>query len=256
MRWFVSRRITTRIAVGLAVLVALFLVFDLVVMPWYVDQEGTQEVPGVVGKTLEEARIMLSEAGLEPIEGETRPDSRTPAGSVVGQNPEGGAIVKKGRRIYLAVSAGEQLVNVPKLRGLSTRDARFALDRVGLRLGQIEYASSDTFFVNTVIDQAVSPGSPVSRGASVGVLVSRGRSPEAIVAPELIGKTVSEAEKILAKEGLTIGRITYQAGMNLVPNTIVDQYPRGGEPLGSTNSIDLFVVKLEGGKEEETRPEY
>ncbi|MDH4070594.1 MAG: PASTA domain-containing protein [Ignavibacteria bacterium] len=233
-------------------LVLLFLLFDFVVMPWYVDLGTTQEVPSVTGQPLVEAQGLLTQSGLQPVESETKSDPRAPIGTVVAQNPQAGALVKPGRRIYLTVSGGEQLVEVPSLRGLSLRDARFALERVGLHLGFVGHEISDTFFANTIIDQSIHHGGKTARGSNVHVTVSQGKDPGDRVVPDLTGKTVSEAEKMLAAEGFQVGRVTYQTGMNLVPNTVIDQYPRAGEAAGTTKSVDLFVARL-GPSESDSR---
>ncbi len=233
-----------------------FLTFDMVIMPWYVGHGATQRVPSVVGLPFEAAKVRLDSAGLESVKAETRPDPRAPEGTVVVQNPSPDAIVKEGRRVYLSISGGEILVYVPKLRGLSTRDARFALERAGLRLGDVTYALSDTFFENTIMEQSVLPGGRLTKGTAVGITISRGSVNLERKAPDLTGKTVAEAERILTRDRLNTGKITYQIGFDLIPNTIVDQYPRPGEPVSEGDVIDLFVVKLENGTDKRRQPEH
>lgn len=239
-----SNRMVKKLLMTGGGLVLLFLLFDFVLMPWYVDLGTTQEVPSVAGLLLAEAQGVLSQSGFQPVEAETKSDPKAPVGTVVAQNPPAGSLVKPGRRIYLTISGGELLVDVPSLRGLSLRDARFALERVGLHLGFVAHEASNTFFVNTIMDQSIQPGGKSARGSSVHVTVSQGKVPGDLVVPDLTGKTVAEAERMLKAEGFEVGRVTYQTGMNLVPNTIIDQYPRPGEPGGSTRSVDLFVARL------------
>jgi len=224
-------------------------------MPWYVDHGSTQEVPDVIGGTVSEAGALLLGEGLEPVEGETKSDAKAPPGTVIDQNPAAGSEVKFGRRVYLTVSGGELLVDVPRLRGLSTRDARFALERAGLHMGGVTSSLSDTFFVNTIIDQNPLAGARVPKGASVNITVSLGKDPGRITVPDLTGKTVAEAGRILTAQGFTVGRVTYQSGMNLIPNTIIDQYPRGGDPMDEDRAVDLFVARS-GDTTKEPQPEF
>ncbi len=244
-----------KLIVVLLVIVVVFLVMDFLIMPWYVDHGTTQDVPDVIGGTLNEARAALLSEGLEPVEGETKADPKAAPGTVIGQNPAAGSEVKYGRRVYLTISGGELLVTVPRLRGLSKRDARFALERAGLHMGAVSSAQSDTFFVNTIIGQRPFPGAKVSKGAAVNITVSLGRDPGRITVPDLTGKTVVEAGKLLNAHGLTVGRITYQSGMNLIPNTIIDQYPRGGDPTDEDRAVDLFVARS-GEHSKEPQPEF
>ena len=244
-----------QLIIGLSVLIGGFLLLDFLVMPFYVDHGATQKVPDVLAKTTSEARQMLESGGLEVVEAETKADDKAPPGTVIAQNPAAGAEVKSGRRIYLTISGGELMVGVPRLRGLSTRDARFALERAGLVLGGVIEAVSDTFFANTVIGQSPPAGGSVPKGSAVRITVSLGKDPGSITVPDLTGKTMGEAQKVLSAHGLIVGRVTYQSGMNLIPNTVIDQYPRGGDPVDEDRAVDLFVVRG-GDGQDETHPEF
>jgi serine/threonine-protein kinase len=236
-------------------LFALFILFDNVILPWYVNHGDKLAVPDVLRLTTEDAEKLLDSAGLEPVATETRPDPQAPVGTVLAQNPESGALVKQGRRVYLSISGGELLVSVPPLRGLSARDARFTLERNGLQLGAINYATSDAYFKNTIMDQTIRPGTRVTKGSKIGIILSRGRLVGQSLVPDLIGKTVTEAEKLLTREGLRVGNITYQASFELLPNTVIEQFPRAGDSVPEGQAIDLFVVSLDRPKDESRFPE-
>jgi serine/threonine-protein kinase len=105
------------------------------------------------------------------------------------------------------------------------------------------------------MDQSVPAGSKLSRGSSIAITVSRGPIGGEVVTPDLTGKTLSEAEKVLVRHGLSVGRLTYQSGFDLVPNTIIDQFPRPGDKIARGDSVHLFVVKLTDIKEKTRIPE-
>ena len=231
-------------------LLGLFVLLNYVLLPTYVDHGGTVGVPRVTGVPLATAVAILDSIGLQAVEADTRPDPREPVGTVVAQNPQPDAIVKFGRRVYLTISGWEKVVSVPQLRGRSIRDARFALERSGLKLGAIEYVTSDTYPENTIVEQSVLAEKEVPKGTRVGITISRGRRLQETTVPELIGKSVAESEKLLAQRGLKVGNITYQTSFDLIPNTVVDQFPRPGESVQDGQAIDLFVVKIGKPKEE------
>ncbi|MFN0156680.1 MAG: PASTA domain-containing protein [Bacteroidota bacterium] len=231
-------------------IIGVFILFNYALLPWYVNQGGTLVVPTVTGKKLEDAQRILDSLGFEPVQAETRPDPRAPLGTVVSQNPLPEAMVKSGRRVYLTISGGEVLASVPKLRGLSLRDSRFTLERSGLQLGDVAYATSETYPPNTIMAQAIAPGSKVSRGTKVNISVSRGAVALDLAVPELTGKTLGEAENILTEKGLKVGNITYQPSFDLIPNTVVDQFPRAGESVSTGQAVDLFIVGTGKPKEE------
>jgi len=240
------------LAWSLGVLAGLFILFNYVVLPLYVNHGSRMTVPSVVGLPLERARAVLDSAALQPVEADTRPDPQRPAGTVIAQNPAESAVVKEGRRVYLTISGGEVQVYVPLLRGRSLREARFTLERHGLRLGDLSMVSAEGFPENTIVDQSVTADTKVVKGTRVALSVSSGRGSSETTVPQVTGKTMNEAEKILMQAGLRIGQVTYQPSFDLVPNTIVDQFPRVGEPARQGDVVDLFVVKS-GRPSEEIR---
>jgi beta-lactam-binding protein with PASTA domain len=235
-------------------LLGIFLLMNYIILPLYVNHGSRLSVPTVLGKPLPEAQTMLTAASLQPIEAEVRPDPVHQAGVVVYQNPMGGAIVKEGRRVYLTISGGEMMVSVPLLRGRSLRDAKFSLEQFGLKLGGITYKYSDVFPENTIMAQSVAAETEIARGSTVAITVSRGKFLEETTVPQLLGKNLAEAKKLLLEAGLRVGNITYQPSFDLLPNTIVDQYPRSGEPARQGQQVDLFVVEVGRPTEEIQQP--
>ena len=239
---WLSKKKKAALIVGIWV-IGTFILLNYVLLPAYVNQGETLNVPKVVGVSMDRAQIILDSIGLEAVQGETRMDPRMPVGTVVAQNPQANTVVKHGRRVYLTISGGETVVVVPGLRGRSERDAKFALERTGLVFGDITYAASESYPENTIIDQTVPAGKKIPKGSRVAVTVSRGKARSETVVPQLLGKTISEAERILARTGLRLGNITYQVSYDLLPSTVVDQFPRSGESVSDSQAVDLFVVK-------------
>jgi serine/threonine-protein kinase len=250
----VKKKKTKKILFGLLFFFLLFVVCNSVFMPWYVNRGGTSKVPDVVGMKFEDASILIDSLGLEPRNGGSKLDNKYPAGTVVIQNPATGALVKSGRRIYLTISSGEQKVFVPNLRGKSVRDAKFSLERNGLILGNIDYSPSEEFPENTIIDQSIQHGNEVKKNSFISIMVSQGKMNDKIIVPNVVGKSFSDAGKILGEAGLKIGQVTYQPSSILLPNTVVDQFPRSGEIVGYGEQINLFVIK--GGEKRKELIEY
>lgn len=230
--------------ISIGSLVGLFVLLNYVALPLYVNHGGRTTVPGVVGMPLDEAQKALEKAGLRLVHGESRPDPAFAPGLVIQQNPAATAVVKEGRRVYVTISGGEVQVPVPSLRGRSLRDARFALERFGLKLGSVSYDTSDTYPENTIIYQSAMADARIAKGTTVNIVVSKGRVLTESQVPLVVGKTLSEAEVLLTAAGLKVGNITYQPSFELVPNTVVDQYPRHGETALPGQAVDLFVIKV------------
>ncbi|OGU79831.1 MAG: hypothetical protein A2W11_13075 [Ignavibacteria bacterium RBG_16_35_7] len=94
-----------------------------------------------------------------------------------------------------------------------------------------------------IFDQEYVEGTPIKKGQTVGVSLSSGIETGEISVPDLIGKSLMEAGKVLADSSLRIGKLNYQISFSLLPNTIIDQYPSRGYKLNPGDAVDLFVTK-------------
>lgn len=231
-----------KLLITIVVLVILAVLFDKLLMPWYVG-EPEVKVNDVIGMPYEQAEEVLRNAKFEPLNGGMRYDQKYPSGTVILQSPEPNTTVKLGRRVYLIVSGGEQLIEMPNLELKSLRDANISLSRLGLILGVVTEDTSDHIPKGAIISQSVPYGSGVGRGTVVDLTLSLGKPLGDIEVPNIVGKSLSEARKIIESVGLKIGKISYQVSIDLLPNTVVLQFPRSGEKIKEQSLIDLFVVR-------------
>jgi eukaryotic-like serine/threonine-protein kinase len=221
----------------------IFFLFDSILMPLYVQKGKTTKVPDVVGMTIDDAKQKMKEAGLDPKEAEYKNDKRYKVGTVIVQNPIADSEVKLGRGVYLTISGGEELVEVPNLKGKSVRDAAFNLEKFNLKLGIISYEPSDEIFAYTIMRQEIVPGAKIKSGTLINITVSQGRSTDKHPVPDVSLKTLNEAEKIFTENGFRIGKTTYQISTDILPNTILEQNPRAGELLQLGQTIDLIIAR-------------
>ena len=242
MKNYLRKPVVKKLLWILFALVAFVLLLDNIILPWYVSSP-IEKVPDVVGKTENDAVRLLETQDLDPIIGDTTFDEKFPEGSIIFQRPRGGETVKEGRRVYLFVNDEEPVVHVPPLTGKSVRDAKFSLERLGLKLGDVDQEPS-SYPKDMIYDQQYAEGTPVKKGESVKVTVSLGKvQTGSIEVPDLIGKSLTEAEKVLADSSLKVGKINYQPSFSLLPNTILDQYPSKGNKVNPGDAVDLFVTK-------------
>lgn len=245
---FFTSRTAKKVYIIFCVLVLFFFFLNNLLMPWIVNRGGTLEVPDVEEMTFESAKDKLDSLGFDARQGDVRTDPRRAAGQVIAQNPPAGSFVKYGRRIYLTISGGELTVVVPDLKGRSLRDAKFSLTKNGLNLGEVEYQISQELPENTVMAQTIAEGSSIKKGSSIGITISLGDGSGKVGIPDLVGKSVQDAQKLLAQKGLKVGNITYQINPDLVPNTILTQFPHPGDQVAMGQAVDLFVVQPGGKK--------
>lgn len=235
------KSIIKKLLIVLVAFIAFVVLMNDVVMPWYVSSPE-KSVPKVLGMQEASAVRLLKDSTLVPVISDTTYDQQYPKGTIIYQTPSAHDTVKEGRRIYLFISGGEPVVAVPDLKGKSIRDAKFALERLGLSLGHIDSIASNNP-KDMIFNQQFAQGTPIKTGDSVGVSMSIGERLGSITVPNLIGKSLAEAEIILADSSLKVGKINYQKSFSLLPNTVLDQYPSKGNKLNRGDSVDLFVTK-------------
>jgi hypothetical protein len=62
-------------------------------------------------------------------------------------------------------------------------------------------------------------------------------------APDLIGRSLRQAESLLADRGLKPGRISYQENIRLAPDTVMAQQPAPGTLVPAGTAVDLVVAR-------------
>lgn len=103
------------------------------------------EVPNLIGESVTDAEDELTELKLQALIVDSVYDKHKPAGTVLDQKPEAGAMVKSGRQIYLTVNkSAMDKQPLPSIIGNSTMtQAREILLKNGFLLGNTEYIYGD-----------------------------------------------------------------------------------------------------------------
>lgn len=238
-----SRKIVLIPSIFLAALFLLVLLADSIILPWYVDAE-TFEMPNLVGKNKVEAVNILKSMNLNPIEEGPKFDENIPKDRVIYHRPREGASVKEGRRVYLFVSGGDPLLMSPSLVGKTFRDAKITLERKGLVMGEVEKVRSE-FDANLIIEQDPEEGIKIEKGTVVNLKVSVGPRIGMVKVPTIYGRSLREAERILRRNSLKLGRVNHTVNRSLLPNTVWDQIPSEGKLLAVGDSVDVWVTKTD-----------
>lgn len=117
-------------------------------------------VPNLVGKSLTDARTILGQLGLKPVE--TYKDSDKPRDEVLGQSPADGAGVEKGTEVKLDVSKGPPQVAVPRVVDMPCQQAKQVLESQGFPVTIQLNPNGVARFQNPAENTPVPPGTPVT----------------------------------------------------------------------------------------------
>jgi beta-lactam-binding protein with PASTA domain len=200
------------IAIGLIFLLLFLFVLSL---DWITKHGESNTVPAVTGKTLSEVESILEQKGFEIVVQDSVFYDSIPRGMVMRQIPEADEVVKVNRTVYVTINriiAPD--VEVPKLNGLSYRNAEMVLRNLGLRVGDTTFRTD--FAKNTVLEvlyqgKMITPGAKIKMGTSVDLVISSGIGNESILVPKLMGLTYEEARALLDAQGIILGAPVFNA---------------------------------------------
>ena len=133
------------------------------------------EMPDVVGKTINEAKLTLELSGFT-VNMEEASSDEIPQGYIISTNPEAGVMAAKGVSVTVTVSVGptDVKVKVPRIIGLDEAEATVTCIENELSIGRITYVPSADIPAGMVCSQSLAEGAFVSEGAIIDFEVSSG----------------------------------------------------------------------------------
>jgi hypothetical protein len=130
-------------------------------------------VPNVVGATPATATGTLTAAGLT-LGAVTQASSATvAAGAIISQNPAANTNAAPGSAVAVTVSLGPANV-VPNVVSQSRAAATAAITSVGLTVGTITFANSNTVLAGSIVSTTPVAGTALAAGGAVNLVVSLG----------------------------------------------------------------------------------
>jgi len=130
-------------------------------------------------------------------------------------------------------------VALPDVVGQEQEAARSTLLDADLQ-PRIEQVASDVEDKGKVVDTDPPPGTRVAQRSSV--LVQVGSGPAQTTVPRVIGKTVDEAEQLLAAAGLTLGDQAEESTSDpALFDKIVRSAPEPGESVAGNSAVAVFI---------------
>lgn len=190
-------------------LVALLLFLFVISLNWITKHGESSSVPLVTGKRVDQVQPILDDKGFDLVVQDSVYYDSIPPGMVLRQVPEADEVVKVNRTVYVTINRFVPPdVDVPKLTGLSYRNAEMVLQNMGLRVGDTTFRTD--FAKNTVLDvtykgRQLNPGDKIKMGTPIDLVLGSGIGDEAIPVPDLVGLTYEEARALLDAQGIIMG---------------------------------------------------
>ena len=232
------------IMLGVSLVVLMVVLFFVRI---YARQGEEYELPDVVGHNIAELQddnpIELDVVVMDSI---FRPGEA--GGLILTQDPKAGTMVKKGRKLYITMTAytPEDAV-LPELAGLTVRQAVNELYAEGLVVGKLKFVEDP--YKNNVIDQTckgktIYAGQQIERGSVVDLVVGLGDGSGRSVVPFTIGKTADKARRDIVSASLNVGREHYSGVKHRQTAVVCRQEPdyTGVSKYPYGTSVDLWFV--------------
>lgn len=228
------------------VLLALVFIFIRI----YARQGEEYELPDVVGTNITALQadnpIDLDVVVMDSI---FRPGQE--GGIILTQDPKAGTLVKKGRKLYITMTAytPEDAV-LPELSGLTVRQAVSELMAEGLEVGRLTFVEDP--YKNIIVDQtckgkAIYAGQQIERGSVVDLTVGLGDGSGNSVVPFTIGKTREKARRDILSVSLNVGREHFNGVKHRETAVVYRQEPDytgvSRYPLGT--DVELWYIDVE-----------
>ncbi len=200
------------------------------------------EMPSVIGLDYKEATEKVEALGLK-VDISERIESKTyEVDQVVSQSQEPGTKLKEGFIVALVISTGTEKISVPNLVQKLLTEAQYMIDNQGLKLGNIEYVQND-LPEGTVISQSPFAGLEIGEGGTIDLFVSKGKDPEKMTMPKVVGTTLESAKKKLEALKLTVNKISNNYSDEFAENIVMIQSIEAGSEVSAGISVNLVVSK-------------
>jgi len=154
------------------------------------------KVPELKGKNLIEATAALRAANFW-VGSTSQAFSEQPLGAIYDYTGSDGSVIEDGSSIDLKISLGP----LPAVQGIALDVAKTLITAVGLKVGTVDYAYSDTYAKGQVIS-LVPKTADIAKGGTVDLTVSKGS--DLVVMPQVVGETISASKLALEQLGLKV----------------------------------------------------
>lgn len=230
------------LGVSVAILVVVFIFIRI-----YARQGTESEMPDVVGMNIAEA-LEGNTLGLNYVVLDSIFREGSEGGTILTQDPKGGTMVKRGRKVYVSISSyNADDAILPELAGLSVRQAVSELYAIGLTVGKLTFVEDP--YKNSVVDQSCQgrslyAGQQIARGSVVDLVVGSGDGTGSNSVPFVIGKTADKARKGILAVSLNVGAEHFNGVKDKATAVVYRQEPdyTGVNKFPYGTSVELWYI--------------
>lgn len=202
-------------------------------------------VPDVKNMTVVEAQRLLEEKEFKvDLEEKYGDPSKFKPGTVMEQSPKAGEKRKQGSLIILTICKGAELKGVPDVVGMSESKGENTLLEAGFKVGKITKKHVEGQRIGVVLSQAPKALDKAPKGSAIDLVINEGDKE----VPNLIGKSVADAKRLLEQAGLKLGEVKEVNDHSAVKNVVLASNPNAGTKIGEGDAVSISVAAGNGQK--------
>jgi serine/threonine-protein kinase len=233
-----------KLITALVSVIVLGAITAVIVVRLTVAREGVI-VPDLIGKDLVAALELSNKQGLSLKVADRSFSTSTPPNQIISQDPKPGSWMQPETIIRVVVSKGVGEVVIPPVRGASWSEAKYTLERYGLRVGEIYRVHSVQVPRDNIVAQSPPAASKIMKGGTVTLLVSDGPWAASYVMPDLRGQSQSTANDMAVAIGLRIEKVRYMDRPEVRAGSVIAQQPVPGQRVMAGQEVELVLAKRE-----------
>jgi beta-lactam-binding protein with PASTA domain len=206
---------------------------------WWVTLGRYTDTPQLVNMSRAQAEQAAAAEGFQLRIGDGAFSENVPKDVVLTQDPAPAERIIKGGEVTLTLSLGPERYPVPDVIGMELAAARGEIEGTKLKIKEGSGKYSDTIPQGVVISTDPKVNTQLKPGATVTVVVSKGRAP--ITVPDLTGKNINDARTQAQQLGLTV--VEQYEDSDKPADQVIKQTPAPGTGAENDDEIKLVVSK-------------
>lgn len=241
---FFKQHIILKHLILMLLVTAAILVVVFVCIKLYARHGQEFELPEVVGANIED---LMADKSLDVtfVVVDSVFDEHDEGGRVRTQDPKPLTMVKKGRKVYVTITAyTADKTFLPDLVDLSVRQAVSQLTSAGLQGGFLKFVESPDRNAVLSLSQngrTLHAGQELVRGSKVDLVVGRGNGDGYAIVPFVIGKNPKVARRDILTASLNVGDEIFDRGASRANAVVYRQEPDytgvSRYPMGTTVTL-------------------
>jgi serine/threonine-protein kinase len=205
------------------------------------DRAGEIPVPNVVKLSQADAVELLESKGLKA-EIKTGVNDQIASGLVYQQNPKATMHRRPGSSVVIWVSQGKSRYVVPQLIGKNVDQASRELIEHGFILGVFKKVYDTSVSPGQVVSQQPVAGQEFISVPTVDLLIADNQQVDVGPMPNLTGQTLADAERLLARSGLQLTKVTHVSSDIAATGTVLKQNVAADSPAKIGQKVELEVA--------------